>query len=670
VFYVRTIQSIGELYFGDYASARLHAEEALRLPGFDFGTPSSGFLMWVHSLSSLALCRPGSNAASQILRRVRGMQRRFKPWADHAPMNYRHKWQLIEAERYRVAGRNQLAERMYDEAIKGARDYGFPNDEALSHELAGKFYLSLGKEINARMHFEQAHARYEDWGALAKARQLEELYPVLLARSNVRRRGDGRGLADAREQEIDVQTVIRASQTLSGEIHLDKLLSKLMLLLIENAGAQKGALLLVDHDNLFIQAEVNADGIAVQQALSVEKSANLSLAVVNYVKRTREKVVLSDAENDSHFNGDAYIEHERPKSILCLPLQKQGQLVGILYMENNLAVDAFTAQHAELLQILSTQIAISLENAVLYNDLEQKIELRTQALSQKNTELSETLNSLRRTQKQLVESAKLASLGQLVAGVAHEINTPVGVGVTGASTLAEETARLKALYTSGEMKRSDLDAYVGTAATISKLLLSNMERAATLIQSFKDVAVDQTSEEQRVFRLKPYIDEVLSNLSPMLRRSDHRMSVHCDESIEVDTYPGALSQVITNFVTNALLHAFPEDARGEMLIVVRRVYANGLETDQIELRFSDNGIGIPQENLSRIFDPFYTTMRGRGGSGLGLNIIHNLVTGSLRGQISVESQLNVGTTFIVRFPRNPVAAAQPVQTGETVQGNH
>jgi histidine kinase len=667
LFYVRTIQSIGELYFGDYASARAHAEEALGLPGFDFGTPSSGFLMWVHSLASLALCRPRNTAARETLRSVKLMQRRFKPWADHAPMNYRHKWLLIEAEWNRIAGRNRLAEDLYDEAIKGARDYGFPNDEALSHELAAKFHLYLGKEINARMHLEQAHAKYEDWGALAKARQLEEFFPVLLARVHVRKRADLHGLADAREQEIDVQTVIRASQTLSGEIHLDKLLSKLMLLLIENAGAQKGALMLVEHDNLLIQAEVNAEGISVQQALAVEKSANLSLAVVNYVKRTRERIVLGDAENDSHFNGDAYIEHQRPKSILCLPLQKQGQLVGILYMENNLAVDAFTTQHAELLQILSTQIAISLENAVLYNDLEQKIEARTQALSQKNTELSDTLNSLRRTQKQLVESAKLASLGQLVAGVAHEINTPVGVGVTGASTLAEETARLKSLYASGEMKRSDLDAYVGTAGTISKLLLSNMERAATLIQSFKDVAVDQTSEEQRVFRLKPYIDEVLSNLSPMLRRCEHRMSVHCDESIEVDTYPGALSQVITNFVTNALLHAFPEDTRGEMLIVVRSVYANRQETDQIELRFSDNGIGIPQENLSRIFDPFYTTMRGRGGSGLGLNIIHNLVTGNLRGQISVESQLNVGTTFIVRFPRNPTAVMQAASAEPVVQ---
>ncbi|HTH44139.1 MAG TPA: AAA family ATPase [Oxalicibacterium sp.] len=655
LFYVRTIQSIGELYFGDYASARVHAEEALGLPGFDYGTPSSGFLMWVHSLAALALCRPGSDAADQTLRKTRAMQRRFKPWAKHAPMNYRHKWLLIEAEYQRVAGKPKRAALLYEAALTQARDYAFLNDEALSHELAGRFYLAQGSEVNARMHLEQAHARYEDWGASAKAHQLEELYPLLLGRLQPRRRADMQNLADAREQQVDVQTLIKASQTLSGEIHLDKLLSKLMLLLIENAGAQRGSLLLVEHDNLFVQAEINADGIVVQQARAVEKSGNLSLAIVNYVKRTREKIVLGDAENDSHFNSDAYIEHQRPKSILCLPLQKQGQLVGILYMENNLAVDAFTPQQAELLQILSTQIAISLENAVLYNDLEQKIKARTQALSQKNHELSDTLSSLRRTQKQLVESAKLASLGQLVAGVAHEINTPVGVGVTGASTLAEETARLKSLYQTGEMKRSDLDAYVGTATTVSKLLLSNMERAATLIQSFKDVAVDQTSEEQRVFRLKPYIDEVLSNLSPMLRRTEHRLSVHCDEAIEVDTYPGALAQVITNFVTNALLHAFPDDMRGEMLIVVRHVYQNGSETDQIELRFSDNGAGIPQENLARIFDPFFTTLRGRGGSGLGLNIIHNLVTGSLHGQISVESQLNVGTTFIVRFPRKPAA---------------
>lgn len=661
VFYVRTIQAIGEYYFGEYASAQRHAQEAIDLPGFDFGTPSSGFLLWIHALAELAQCRSRDTGTARVLASVQRMQRRFKPWAEHAPMNYLHKWQLVEAERYRVAGKIRRAEQFYELAIQGAREHGFAGDEALSHELAGKFYLTLAKETNARMHLEQAHAGYEEWGGFAKALQLEAAYPVLLTRVMARKRIDSRGLAEAHERQMDIQTVIRASQALSGEIQIDKLLAKLMNLLIENAGAQKGALLLIEHGRLFVQAEINADTITLQHGMAVEKSTHLALAVINYVKRTGEKVVLGDALNDSQFNGDPYIARAHPKSILCLPLNKQGQLVGILYMENNLAVDAFTAEHTELLQILSTQIAISLENAGLYNDLEQKIEARTQALSQKNAELHITLSSLRQTQEQLVESAKLASLGQLVAGVAHEINTPVGVSVTGASTLAEETTRLKALFQSGEMKRSDLDAYVGTAATISKLLLSNMERAATLIQSFKDVAVDQTSEERRIFHLKTYIDEVLSNLSPMLRRSEHRMTVHCDETIEIDTYPGALAQIITNFVMNALLHAFPGDMPGEMLIVVRNVYAKGLETDLIELRFSDNGNGIPQKNLTKIFDPFFTTMRGRGGSGLGLNIIHNLVTGSLQGQISVESQVGVGTTFIVRFPRSPATAALAAQ---------
>ena len=657
VFYVRTIQSIGEYYFGEFDEARQHAEEALGLPGFDFGTPSSGFLMWVHSLAALALCRPnGDNAPA--LAGVRAMQRRFRPWADSAPMNYLHKWQLVEAERCRVAGNNRKAERYYEQAINGARNHGFVNDEALSHELTSRFYLKQGREINARMHLEQAHARYEEWGAGAKAQQLEEMYPDMLGRVVERKRSNRRGTAvDAGDSQVDVQTVIRASQTLSGEIQLDKLLARLMNLVIENAGAQKGALLLAEQGRLYVQAAINGDAIDVQQHLSLEKSTGISVSVVNYVKRTGEKIVLGDAATDSQFNNDPYIEQERPKSILCLPLQKQGQMVGILYLENNLAADAFTSQHAELLQILSTQIAISLENAGLYNDLEQKIEGRTQALSQKNAELSDTLASLRRTQKQLVESAKLASLGQLVAGVAHEINTPVGVGVTGASTLAEETSRLKSLFQTGAMKRSDLEAYVGTAGTISKLLLANMERAATLIQSFKDVAVDQTSEERRTFRLKAYIDEVLSNLGPMLRRSEHSITVNCDDALEVDTYPGALSQVITNFVMNAMLHAFSDDTRGDMLILVRSVYAEGRDTDLVELRFSDNGKGIPQENLSKIFDPFFTTMRGRGGSGLGLNIIHNLVTGPLQGQISVESQVGAGTTFIVRFPRNPVTSA-------------
>ncbi len=658
VFYVRAIQSTADYYFGDYADALRHAEQAIALPGFDFGTPSSGFLMFFYSLSALAHCGTDRDRTRAVLMEVGKMQRRFKSWARRAPMNYQHKWRLVEAERWRVLGQAGKAARCFDLAIDEAAENGFTNDVALAHELAGKFYAGLGKSMLARTHMEEAHVKYREWGAHAKAGHLESTYPALLARMVEKKWHElDRHLASA-GQRLDIDTVIKASQTLSGEIQLDKLLEKLMRLLIENAGAQKGVLLMQKDGVLAIRARAQDDVIVVLQGDPLEERADLSFAIVNYVKHTGVKVVLGDAGSDAQFKADRYIRRVQPRSLLCIPLKKQGELVGILYLENNLAVDAFTPEHTELLEILSTQITISLENAELYNELEQKIVARTHALSEKNSELNQTLKSLRQMQKQLVESEKLASLGQLVAGVAHEINTPVGVGITAASTLAEETGKLHAAYRDGTMKRSDLDNYINTAATISKLLLSNMERAATLIQSFKEVAIDQTSEERRSFSLKSYIEEVLLNLNPMLRKSDCKVEVDCPDEIKIDTYPGALSQILTNFVMNALLHAFPEGQRGTISIVVSEP-----DSSSVALRFSDDGKGIPAKNLPKIFDPFFTTMRGKGGSGLGLNIVHNLVTGSLQGQVAVHSTLNAGTTFVLNFPRNPTKTTVPENKG-------
>jgi signal transduction histidine kinase len=650
VFYVRSIQAIDDWYADRHEQALAHATEAISLPGFLYGTPSSAWLMFIYSLSQLALCTPdGGHGAARLatLARVTKMQARFKPWAQHAPMNYLHKWELVEAERARVLGDTRAALRHYERAIKGARGNGFPGDEALAHELMATLLLRTGDELLARLHLEEAHARYTEWGGFARARLLEEKHAVLLRRQLAARElGPVEKQGEAPSgQHIDLDTIIKASQTVSGEIQLERLLQRVMQLLVRNAGAQRGLLLLQKEGELHIQAEAQGEEIALLDR-SVEGYPGISMAVINYARRTGESVVLGDADHDARFNLDPYIRRTHPKSVMCIPLFKQSELIGMLYLENNLAADAFLPRHVELLQILSTQIAIALENAGLYNELERKIEARTEALRRKNDELNETLQSLRQTQKQLIESEKLASLGQLVAGVAHEINTPVGVAVTGASTLAEETERLVALYRDGTMRRSDLDKFVETAGTISKLLLSNMERAATLVQSFKEVAIDQTSQERRIFRLKSYIDEVLLNLMPMLRKTEHCVVVECEEDIEVDTYPGALSQVLTNFVTNTLMHAFDEDMRGTLTI-----RAGLAEHDSIELRVSDNGKGIAPEHLPKIFDPFFTTMRGRGGSGLGLNIVYSLITAGLRGTVDVESRLGAGTTFTVRFPR-------------------
>ncbi|CAK0753617.1 histidine kinase [uncultured Gammaproteobacteria bacterium] len=266
---------------------------------------------------------------------------------------------------------------------------------------------------------------------------------------------------------------------------------------------------------------------------------------------------------------------------------------------------------------------------------------------------------LKETQANLVQAEKMASLGLLVAGVAHEINTPVGIAYSCATHLAGRTSQLDEAYETGAMKKSDLKGYVATAVESSRLILANLTRAAELIQSFKQVAVDQASAERRHFDLKTYIEEVVTSLGPRLRVTAHRVTVACPDGLILDSYPGALSQVLTNLVMNALVHAFDAAATGIMHIAVTR-----LGTNDIELTFADNGRGISAANLNRIFEPFFTTRRGSGGSGLGLHIVFNLVTQSLGGRISVTSNEGLGTIFTLRLPAE-APAGRPERPDKT-----
>jgi signal transduction histidine kinase len=238
----------------------------------------------------------------------------------------------------------------------------------------------------------------------------------------------------------------------------------------------------------------------------------------------------------------------------------------------------------------------------------------------------------------------MAALGGLVAGVAHEINTPVGVGVTAASLLEQKTTQFRDTYNNGQMKRSDLEKYLDIAEQSSQMLLKNLNRAAELIQSFKQVAVDQSSEECREFPIKHYLEEILLSLRPKLKRTKHTIDIQGSDDLILNSYPGAFSQIVTNLVMNSLLHAYePEDAG---LLTFGFKQANS----QLIFEYSDDGKGIAEENLSKIFEPFFTTKRGQGGSGLGLHIIYNLVTQKLAGTIRCESKLGKGTKFIILLP--------------------
>lgn len=261
--------------------------------------------------------------------------------------------------------------------------------------------------------------------------------------------------------------------------------------------------------------------------------------------------------------------------------------------------------------------------------------------------LEEARQRLIDTQGDLVQAEKLAGLGGLVAGVAHELNTPMGIALTAITHLEDGVAALDKAVASGKLTRTQLADYQETLRDSARLVHANISRATELVQSFKRVAVDQASAERRDFLLGTYIDEVLQSLAPRLRGEPHRIRVDCPSGIHMDSYPGALFQVLTNLVINALIHAFRPGQAGTITIQARE-----LPDDQVELRFSDDGRGVGPDHLGRLFEPFFTTNRARGGSGLGLHIVYNLVTQSLRGTITVTSVEGEGTCFTLTLPRH------------------
>ncbi|MCJ8295039.1 MAG: PAS domain-containing sensor histidine kinase [Colwellia sp.] len=270
-------------------------------------------------------------------------------------------------------------------------------------------------------------------------------------------------------------------------------------------------------------------------------------------------------------------------------------------------------------------------------ELEKKVKKRT-------FELQCSLEDLKNTQGLLVESEKMALLGRLVAGIAHELNTPIGICVTAASYLEEKISALNATYESQKMRKQDFVSFVDTASETTRMLLVNLMRASDLISSFKLVAVDISSEMPRQFNLHDYISEVITSLRPETKQYSHKIRVVGDRSLTVEAFPGPIYQVITNLVMNSIIHAFDNDKQGEIIIEIKS------EASTVTIHYSDNGVGIPIANISMIFEPFYTTKRGCGGSGLGMYLVYNLITSNLKGKISCRSEVGKGTHFTIEFP--------------------
>jgi PAS domain S-box-containing protein len=276
--------------------------------------------------------------------------------------------------------------------------------------------------------------------------------------------------------------------------------------------------------------------------------------------------------------------------------------------------------------------------------LEGRVVRRTQDLQDANINLQLTIKSLHETQNQLIQSEKMAALGSLVAGISHEINTPIGIGVTAASSIDEEVTKLSAEFDAGSMKRSTLESFIAHVNLASKILLSNLQRASELIRSFKQVAVDQSSDDNRTINVHDYIAEILSSLHPKFIHTSIHVENQCSPDLDIYTKPGVIYQIVSNLVLNSLMHAYAAGQAGLISIAARR------EADNVVLEYQDDGNGIVEQDLKRVFDPFFTTKRGQGGSGLGLNIVYNLVSSTLNGKIEIASKLGQGAKFRIVFP--------------------
>jgi signal transduction histidine kinase len=280
----------------------------------------------------------------------------------------------------------------------------------------------------------------------------------------------------------------------------------------------------------------------------------------------------------------------------------------------------------------------------LNQELEQRVEERTHALSELNQNLQTTIATLHDTKTQLIHSEKMASLGNLVAGISHEVNTPLGIGFTSATSLLEEVNNIDKQFQDGSMKRSDLENFFAHAHLAGDILIKNLDRASDLIRSFKQVAVDQSNDDIRLVNFYTYFSEVLLSLHPQYKNTTISVENCADQSLQCITYPGAIYQIISNLILNSLMHAFDYGQIGLIRVCARQ------DGSHVEISCQDNGKGISEQNLTKIFDPFFTTKRGSGGTGLGLNIVYNLVTTQLNGTINAESVEGEGTTFKIRFP--------------------
>ncbi|WP_367267901.1 AAA family ATPase [Okeania sp. SIO2C9] len=655
-------------------------------------------LYFYGSLIRLALYNKASEEQKQQwLEEVTSHQKQMKIWADHAPMNFLHKFHLVEAEKHRVLCNYIGAIELYEQAIAGAKENEYIQEEALAKELAAKFYLDWNKETIAQAYLIKAYYAYAQWGAVAKLKHLEKSYGELLKPLQQQDPTLTRNIAQETVTYtttdstllLDFNSVMKATQAISGEIKLENLFSVLMRVTLENAGAQKGYLILLETGKWVIEAkairEINSSEeiqLKSKQSLPLESTHELPTSLIYYVARTQKTVVLDNATNETQFAADPYIQNYQSKSILCIPIINRGQFIGILYLENNLTFAAFTKHHLEVLKVLTTQAAFSLENARLYENLstaknqleeysrtlEDKVKERTEELNEKNLHLSETLKQLQHTQSQLIQTEKMSSLGQMVAGIAHEINNPITFISGNINHVAEYSQDLLDLiniyqqeYPNPTAKIKEIIEEIDLNFLIQDLdkLLNSMEigveRISKIVLSLRNFSrLDESG--MKPVDIHEGIDSTLLISQNRLRYPGNKSEIKIVKKYAslplINCYASQLNQVFMNIINNAI-DALEEKRKKESRSSDKptiTISTTVTKDRTVQIKISNNGPSISPEIKQKIFDPFFTTKPVGTGTGLGLSISYSIIVEKHKGKLICNSVPGKGVEFAIEIP--------------------
>jgi signal transduction histidine kinase len=651
------LELIVAFLFGDHERALAFATSGATHLAFAFGHVAEVEFRFFRALVMAALL-PTSTPEERAPRLALLEEDRNKlaQWASIGPGSAGYKYDLVRAEEARILGDNESAMALYDAAIEAAADQEITHHAALAAELAGKFYLERGRRKIARAYLADARQSYLRWGATAKVAALDAEHPGLLPGIvPARRAGDSRPGAS-----LDLLAVLKASQAIAREIALDELLDRLMTTVLEISCAQRGLLLLKGDHEIIVEAGSGVEAILVTDA-TVDDRADISRAIVRCVERTHELVVLADAANTGQFRSDPYVATARPKSILCAPILSHQQLIGVLYLENNLTTCAFTPERCKALSLLTAQVAISLDNARLQELLKNRVKACNEELSTSHEELSLTLRRLKDTQKQLIAQQKLAALGALTAGVAHEIKNPLNF-INNFAELSVGLAGDLRREIEGQRARLAPD----SLATITELLADLQQNAAKITQhgGRADAIVNAMLERSRpgeIPRRDVDLNALLGEYTNLAYQGFRSQDTAIVVAIETSYDPTVgtlclpaqeIGRVFLNLVNNACYAARAQRRqKGARFSPTIRIATKNLG-DRVEIRVRDNGAGIPASVQEKIFHPFFTTKPPGEGTGLGLSLSHEIIQ-SNGGTLAFATQEGLFTELLITLPREP-----------------